>query len=107
MTIDGERWRQDLDDLKHRLGLLELRHTEREEDIIRRAVRESQKAMMANLGVDIDKPESVDAFRQNLQFNQGVRNNMARAFGAFIFAVCGAMGVAVWNLFSTRFSTGG
>jgi hypothetical protein len=106
MTIDGDSWKRDLDDLKHRLGLIEVRHAEREEDIIRRAVRESQKAMLANLGVDIDKPESVEAFRQNLQFNQGIRNNMARALGAFIFAVCGAMGVAVWNVISSRFGNG-
>jgi hypothetical protein len=106
MTIDGERWQQDLNDLKHRLGLIEDRHQDLEEDIIRRAVRESQKSMLASLGVDIDKPESVDAFRQNLQFNQGIRNNMARALGAFIFAVCGAMGVAVWNVISSRFGHG-
>jgi len=106
MTIDGEHWKQDLEDLKHRLGMIELRQTEREEDIIRRAVRESQKAMLFDLGVDIEDPQSVDAFRQNLQFNQGIRTNMARALGAFIFAVCGAMGVAVWNLISARLGNG-
>jgi hypothetical protein len=107
MTIDGERWKQDLDDLKQRIGLIEIRHTEREEDIIRRAVRESQKSMLANLGVDIDNPESVDAFRKNIQFNQGVRKNLLNALGAFVFAICGAMGVGVWNLISAGFGKGG
>ena len=107
MTVDGERWKADLDDLKHRLGLIEVRQQERDEDIIRRAVRESQKSMLANLGVDIDNPESVDAFRKNIQFNQGVRKNMVNAIGAFIFAVCGAMGVGFWNLISAGLSKGG
>ena len=107
MTIDGDHWRQDLEDLKHRLGLIEVRQQEREEDIIRRAVRESQKSMLANLGVDIDNPESVDAFRKNIQFNQGVRKNMVNAIGAFLFAICGAMGVGVWNLISAGFGKGG
>jgi hypothetical protein len=106
MTIDGDHWRQDLEDLKHRLGMIEVRLTERESDIISRAVYESQKAMLFDLGVDMEDPQSVDTFRQNLQFNQGIRTNMARALGAFIFAVCGAMGAAVWNLISARFGNG-
>lgn len=67
------------------------RHCPEAEDIARRAVKD----VFAILGVDIDKPESVEEFRKDLRFSQGLRKSadrgLAVAVGAVVLALVGAL----------------
>jgi len=106
MTIDGERWRRDFEDLKRRLDTLEARHEEREDAIIAKAVYQSQKTLLGRFGVDVDNPGSVEEFNKNLQFGKSMQGTMTKAAWAFISAFCGGMGMAVWVILQSVFRHG-
>jgi hypothetical protein len=61
-------------------------------EIADRAVRKT----FAILGVDIDKPESVEEFRQDLRFGKKLRKLSDHGTMAFFAAVAIAMVGAIW-----------
>ena len=61
-------------------------------DIADRAVRKT----FAILGVDIDKPESVEEFRQDLRFGKRLRKIADHGTLAFFAAVAVAIAGAIW-----------
>lgn len=54
------------------------------------------KKVFAILGVDIDKPESVEEFREDLRFGKKLRKAADHGTVAFIVLLTGAMGAALW-----------
>jgi hypothetical protein len=61
-------------------------------EIADRAVRKT----FAILGVDIDKPESVEEFRQDLRFGKKLRKLSDHGTMAFFAAIAIAMVGAIW-----------
>ena len=55
------------------------------------------KKVFAILGVDIDKPESVEEFREDLRFGRRMRKAADHGFLAFVGLVAVALGAAVWS----------
>ncbi len=54
------------------------------------------KKVFALLGVDIDKPESVEDFREDLRFGKRMRKAADHGFLALIGLVCVGLGALVW-----------
>jgi hypothetical protein len=54
------------------------------------------KKTFAILGVDIDKPESVEEFRQDLRFGKRLRKIADHGTLAFFGAVAVAVAAAIW-----------
>lgn len=55
------------------------------------------KKVFAILGVDVDKPESVEDFRKDLRFGARMRKYADHGFLAFIAIVSGAVALALWE----------
>jgi hypothetical protein len=54
------------------------------------------KKVFAILGVDVDKPESVENFREDLRFGRKLRKAADHGFLALVGLVVVAMGAALW-----------
>lgn len=62
------------------------------------------KKTFAILGVDIDKPESVEEFRQDLRFGKKLRKLADHGSLAFAAAVAIAIAAAIWAGISDKLS---
>jgi hypothetical protein len=85
-----------LQSIEARLSSLEQHREDRERAVIAEAVYQAQKSLLGRFGVDVDKPESVDAFSKSLQFSKSMQGTMTKAAWAFLSAFCGGMGMALW-----------
>ncbi len=54
------------------------------------------KKVFAILGVDIDKPESVEEFREDLRFGKKLRKAADHGFLALMGVLAAAMAAAAW-----------
>jgi hypothetical protein len=54
------------------------------------------KKVFAILGVDIDKPESVEEFRQDLRFGKKMRKAADHGFLAMVGLIVVGLGAALW-----------
>lgn len=57
------------------------------------------KEVFAILGVDIDKPESVEEFREDLRFGRRLRMATDKGFFSLATAAAVAMGLLIWEGF--------
>lgn len=64
--------------------------------IIEAAVDKAVKKTFAILGVDIDKPESVEEFREDLRFGKSMRKYASHGFLAFIAVICAGIAGTMW-----------
>jgi len=64
------------------------------------------KKVFAILGVDVDRPESVEEFRADLRFGRNLRRVTGHGILAFGAVVAGAIAVAIWSGISAYFSGG-
>ncbi len=64
------------------------------------------KKVFAILGVDIDKPESVEEFRQDLRFGKRLRKIADHGILAFFAAVAVAIAGAIWIGITSTFGNG-
>jgi len=71
-----------------------------------RAADRAAKKVFAILGVDIDRPESVEEFRADLRFGRNLRRVTGHGILAFGAVVAGAIAVAIWSGISAYFSGG-
>lgn len=60
------------------------------------AADKAVKKVFAILGVDIDKPESVEEFREDLRFGRRLRRAADHGFLAIVGLLVVALGAAVW-----------
>lgn len=67
-------------------------HTE----LIDTAVSKAVKQTFAILGVDVDKPESVEEFREDLRFGKAMRKYASHGFLAFVGVLFAGLAGAVW-----------
>ena len=67
-----------------------------EEAVIDEAVEKAVKKTFAILGVDVDKPESVEEFREDLRFGKAMRKYASHGFMAFIAVVFAGAAVSIW-----------
>ena len=65
------------------------------------------KKVFAILGVDIDKPESVEDFRQDLRFGKRMRKAADHGFMAFVGVVAMAIASAIWFGIQAKLGGGG
>lgn len=61
-----------------------------------RAADRAVKKVFAILGVDVDRPESVEEFRADLRFGRKLRKIADHGTLAFIGVVAAALAAAVW-----------
>ena len=54
------------------------------------------KRVFAILGVDIDKPESVEEFREDLRFGKRLRKGADHGFMAFVAILTTGIAAALW-----------
>lgn len=87
MSETGARIRTD------RRGDLALR------EAIDRAVRRSTNKVFAILGVDLNDPESVERFREDLRFSGKVRRLTEKGMTAVIVAALTAIGYSIVEIF--------
>lgn len=66
------------------------------------AADKAVKKVFAILGVDIDKPESVEEFRAYLRFGKKMRKAADHGFLAFIAVVAVAFAAAAWAGITTK-----
>ena len=62
------------------------------------------KKVFAILGVDVDRPESVEEFREDLRFGKKLRRAADQGFFAVVGMVAIAVAVAVWVGILSKFS---
>lgn len=55
------------------------------------------KKVFAILGVDIDRPESVEEFREDLRFGKKIRRAADHGFLALVGLLVFALGAAMWS----------
>lgn len=55
------------------------------------------KKFFAILGVDIDKPESVEEFREDLRFGRRLRKMTGHGQLAMVAIICGGLVYATWS----------
>ena len=67
-----------------------------DEAIIEQAVDSAIKKTFAILGVDVDKPESVEAFREDLRFGRKLRKMSDHGAMAMVSVVIGGLLLALW-----------
>lgn len=80
-------------DQHHRAGTCDNEtHCHASEEAADRAV----KKVFAILGVDIDKPESVEEFREDLRFGKKMRKAADHGFLALMGVVVAAFAAATW-----------
>lgn len=66
------------------------------DQISQEAAERAVKKVFAILGVDIDKPESVEEFREDLRFGRRMRKAADHGQIALIIVVVTGMGYALW-----------
>ena len=64
------------------------------------------KRVFAILGVDIDKPESVEEFREDLRFGKRLRKGADHGFLAFIAILTTGIAAALWAGIISKVSGG-
>ena len=69
-----------------------------EQDAADRAV----KKVFAILGVDIDKPESIEEFREDLRFGRKLRKAADHSMLAFVGTLVVGLCIAVWTGFASK-----
>lgn len=67
------------------------------EDELRDIADYTAKKFFAILGVDIDKPESVEDFREDLRFGKKLRRAADHGMLAFLGIVAAAVAAAIWS----------
>lgn len=67
-----------------------------EAEVIEIAVDKAVKKTFAILGVDVDKPESVEEFREDLRFGKAMRKYASHGFLAFIAVVFAGLAGSIW-----------
>lgn len=67
------------------------------DDVCLRSADLAVKKVFAILGVDIDKPESVEAFREDLRFGKNLRKNVERGWTAVVTALILAVAYATYD----------
>jgi hypothetical protein len=67
-----------------------------DDKLIEAAVEKAVKKTFAILGVDVDKPESVEAFREDLRFGKSMRRYASHGFMAFIAVLFAAIAGSLW-----------
>jgi len=67
-----------------------------ESEVIEAAVDKAVKKTFAILGVDVDKPESVEEFREDLRFGKAMRKYASHGFMAFIAVVFAGVAGSIW-----------
>ena len=65
------------------------------------------KKVFAILGVDIDKPESVEEFREDLRFGKRMRKAADHGFLALVGLVVVGLGAVVWAGVMSKLGGGG
>lgn len=70
------------------------------------AAEHAVKKVFAILGVDIDRPESVEEFREDLRFGRKMRKAADHGFLALIGLICVGLGAAVWAGIVSKVSGG-
>lgn len=74
-----------------------------ESEVIEIAVDKAVKKTFAILGVDVDKPESVEEFREDLRFGKAMRKYASHGFLAFIAVVFAGLAGSIWYGLVHRF----
>lgn len=64
--------------------------------VCQEAADRAVKKVFAILGVDVDKPESVENFREDLRFGRKLRKAADHGFLAFVGLIVVAVGAALW-----------
>lgn len=67
-----------------------------ENEVIEVAVDKAVKKTFAILGVDVDKPESVEEFREDLRFGKAMRKYASHGFIAFVAVVFAGLAGSIW-----------
>lgn len=70
------------------------------------AAEVSVKRVFAILGVDIDKPESIEEFREDLRFGKKLRKGADHGFLAFVAILTAAICAALWAGITSKASGG-
>ncbi len=70
------------------------------------AAEHAVKKVFAILGVDIDRPESVEEFREDLRFGRKMRKAADHGFLAIVGLICVGLGAAVWTGIVSKVSGG-
>ena len=65
------------------------------------------KKVFAILGVDIDRPESVEEFREDLRFGKKMRKAADHGFLAVVGLIVVALGAALWAGIVAKIGGGG
>jgi hypothetical protein len=65
------------------------------------------KKVFAILGVDIDRPESVEEFREDLRFGKRMRKAADHGFLALVGLIVVGLGAAVWAGVMSKLGGGG
>ena len=71
-------------------------HCNYAETISEEAAEIAVKKVFAILGVDLDRPESVEEFREDLRFGRKLRKVADHGMLAFFGVVAAALAAAVW-----------
>lgn len=72
------------------------RQFQTEQEVIDCAVDKAVKKTFAILGVDVDRPESVEEFREDLRFGKAMRKYASHGFLAFIAVVFAGLAGSIW-----------
>lgn len=81
-------------------------HTQCNNPVCQESADRAVKKVFAILGVDVDKPESVEEFREDLRFGKRMRKAADHGFLALMGVLAAAAMAAVWAGIVSKVSGG-
>jgi hypothetical protein len=63
--------------------------------------KQAVKEVFYLLGVDVDDPKQVEAFRRDIRFAGDLRRQVAKGVGAILVALVGGAITYIWSRFKT------
>lgn len=74
----------------------------REKTLVNDAASQAVKTAFGHLGVDVDNPEAMEAFRNDLRFGGVFRSAVQKSFFSLLAAIFGGIGFTLWLLFQNK-----
>lgn len=74
----------------------------REKTLVNDAANMAVKIAFSHLGVDVENPEAMETFRNDLRFGGVFRSAVQKSFFSLLAAVFGGIGFTLWLLFQNR-----
>jgi acetoin utilization deacetylase AcuC-like enzyme len=90
-------------EIELKLQMLDERHSHMNVTVLAEAIRTSQKELLLKVGVDIDKKEDMERFKNGIYFSQSMHKGVTTAAFTILTAFCVGVGYSLWAITTAVF----